>query len=76
MVSGAVVTLVGAALIWFGMRRLRPSAAEVEEFVTGEARTGRPPFLEGAGLVFGVVGLVAGVMLVTAGLLILLIALT
>ena len=75
-IQGLVMAIVGAAGIMVGLRTLRPSSRDVEEFL--KARD-RPPrrwsgMLAAAGVVFALVALLIGILLLMFGLMIMVLA--
>jgi hypothetical protein len=70
VVLALVFLALGAGLLWLGLRTLRPSPVEMEEFLTGQmSESRRSPLGEAAGPILGLIGTIIGVILVTGGVL-------
>jgi hypothetical protein len=70
MVLAVIFLGLGLGSLWFGIRTLRPTPMEMEEFLTGEtAESRRPALFEAAGPILGLIGTVLGVILFTGGIL-------
>ena len=65
-----VFLALGGGCLWLGLRTLRPTPVEMEEFLTGEMSESRRSALgEAAGPILGLIGTIMGVILVTGGIL-------
>ena len=75
-VQGLVMSVVGAAGIMIGLRTLRPSSRDVEEFLNARDRPPRrwSGMFAAAGVVFALVALLVGILLLMFGLMIMVLA--
>ena len=70
MVLALLFLALGAGLLWIGLRTLRPTPVEMEEFLTGQMSESRRSAIgEAAGPILGLIGTIMGVILVTGGIL-------